>query len=339
MAHSQLSDAIENTGEAFSIYSADGELQLANRQFRNFFPNGRTPESESVNAFVEQLADGRWVQTMVRKTSRGGLVSTHADITALKQQEMELISARRQAEGANHAKSQFLAVMSHELRTPLNSIIGFAELISRTDMHIQTDTMREYGALILESGRHLLGLISGILDLSRIEAGRYELHEESIDLEFLAQSAVSQCRPMAEEAKVTIEVDAPSDLPHLWAEMRALRQILFNLLSNAIKFTPEDGKVTVTFQYQDGHIVTCVRDTGIGIDEKDQELVFQAFQQVDNTLSREHPGSGLGLPLVKHLAELHGAVVTLDSQLGKGSCFTVTFPKDRVMALTEDSLS
>jgi signal transduction histidine kinase len=335
MAHMRIRDAIENTGEAFAIFSAEGELQLANRMFRDFFPDGNAGNAgadlEPGHQLVQSLAGGRWVQSTLRRTSSGELVSVHADITHLKQQEQELIEARKQAESANQAKSQFLSVMSHELRTPLNSIIGFAELIARDDIPMPAKTVRDYSVHIKESGRHLLELISGILDLSRIEAGRYDLQEESIDLEELTRSVLNHVAPMAAKTGISLKLDCKMDLPMLRAEQRALRQILLNLLSNAIKFTPPDGAVKLCVDMPEKAIRIRVIDSGIGIAAEDQEKIFEPFQQVDNSLSRQFPGTGLGLPLVKNLATLHQATVTVRSAPGKGTEFTVQFPENRTL--------
>ncbi|GER03421.1 hypothetical protein JCM17846_11030 [Iodidimonas nitroreducens] len=221
------------------------------------------------------------------------------------------------------------------MRTPLNSIIGFAELIARDDIPMPAKTVRDYSVHIKESGRHLLELISGILDLSRIEAGRYELQEESIDLEELTQLALNHMAPMATKAEIALELDCKMDLPMLRAERRALRQILLNLLSNAIKFTPSDGSVRLCVDMPEKAIQIRVIDSGIGIAAEDLDKIFEPFQQVDNSLSRQFPGTGLGLPLVKNLATLHQASVTVQSAPGKGTEFTVQFPENRTLMAEE----
>lgn len=326
-----LEDAIENTGEALAIFDREGELVLANALYRDFFPNGICAGCDQDDPCIQQLADGRWVRTTSRRTLGGGRVAVHADITELKRQEIELKAARAEAESASQAKSQFLAVMSHELRTPLNSIIGFAELIERSDIPTPVAKMRDYARYVLQSGRHLLGIISDILDLSRIEAKRYDLREESVCLEGLVADMVGQLAPQAKEAGVIIETSLQK-LPDFWGETRAMRQILYNLLSNAIKFTEKGGRIRVEAHRDDEGLVLSVSDTGIGIPADQQEQVFEPFRQVDNALARQHQGTGLGLPLVRKLAELHGGGATLQSESGKGTTVSIRLPIERLQS-------
>jgi len=237
--------------------------------------------------------------------------------------------ARVRADAANTAKSEFLASMSHELRTPLNAILGFSEII-RDEMFgpVGEVRYRSYAADIHESGRHLRDLVNDLLDLARIEAGRFDLEPETFDSSVEITRCTELFQARAEAAGVTLTVDCADDRPLLTADRRALRQILFNLLSNAIKYTPFGGQVTVSAMAWTDHLAIAVADTGIGIDKAFQDLVFSAYGRVINVETRHIQGTGLGLSLVKALMDLHGGEVALDSQPGKGATFTLRFPKE-----------
>ncbi len=254
------------------------------------------------------------------------------DDLAIKQ---DLARAREEAESASRAKSQFLAVMSHELRTPLNSIIGFAEIIRRQS-NAETDTVdfgksktAEYADYILDSGRHLLSLVSDILDLSRIESGTFSITREWVDPQELSSTVFETFRPKAQHLSLTLDLPE-EDMEPIRADSRALRQILNNLLSNACKFTPDGGEVTLKLRRTDADLVIEVTDTGIGIPEDQQLEIFEPFRQADSDHARRHQGTGLGLPIVTRLAEMHGGDIRLQSQAGVGSRFTVRLPADPV---------
>jgi PAS domain S-box-containing protein len=257
----------------------------------------------------------------------------------LKDQEANLISlagdlkiARDQAEAANRAKTEFLATMSHELRTPLNAIIGFSEII-------QTETLgpvgsvkyRDYASDIHESGHHLLDLINDILDLSKVESGLDELHEQDIEVTELAHSVWRLIQQRAEKQGVRLILQLPEEPPALYADLRKLKQILVNLMSNAIKFTEAGGtvKMKVWFRGDSGYVFQVV-DTGIGIALEDIPKALSQFGQVDSTLGRRHEGTGLGLPLTKALVELHGGSLDLQSEPGVGTTVTARFPAERI---------
>ncbi|MCW0236264.1 MAG: PAS domain-containing sensor histidine kinase [Ferrovibrio sp.] len=267
-----------------------------------------------------------------------GYVGIGRDITEEQQQrrrrdEMNhaLAEARDQALRASKSKSSFLAHMSHELRTPMNAILGFAEVMRDQVVGPLDDRYRGYAGHIHESAQHLLSLINDVLDLSKIEAGAYELHESHVDLPAIAARALRQVEGAAREGGVMLTLDMPADLPPLWADQRAVFQIMLNLLSNGIKFTPSGGAVAIfALREPAGGIAFGVRDTGIGMNESDIAKALQRFGQVDNVLTREHQGSGLGLPLVQELALLHGGQVGLTSQPGEGTTVTVRFGADRV---------
>ncbi|WP_282607216.1 PAS domain S-box protein [Pelagibius sp. Alg239-R121] len=259
-------------------------------------------------------------------------VGVHTDISEQKRVESELVETKEHAEVANRAKSDFLAVMSHELRTPLNAVIGFSEFLSMEMLGpLGNKRYKSYADDIKSSGLHLLDLINDILDLSKAEADKIELHDEPLDLAATAEHCLAMVRSRAELANVTLINELPAGLPPLMADERRIKQILINLLSNAVKFTPADGTIRVFAQNYRGRIKLVVEDTGIGIAASDIPKVLKPFGQVDSTVSREHEGTGLGLPLCKRLAELHGAVFKIDSEPGKGTSISVVFPAQRIL--------
>ncbi|MCB1510136.1 MAG: HAMP domain-containing histidine kinase [Hyphomicrobiaceae bacterium] len=241
--------------------------------------------------------------------------------------------ARRRAEAANKAKSRFLATMSHELRTPLNAILGFSEVMSNEIMGpLENPTYKEYAENIHSSGSHLLHLINEILDLSRIEAGRYELNEGTVVVADILDDCQSLLKLRAEAKGLKLVEDYAEDLPHVWADERAIRQICLNLLSNAIKFTPRGGSVTLTAkQTADGGQMIRVTDTGPGIPKEELPKVLQAFGQGSLAHQTAEGGTGLGLPIVTSLIELHGGTFKLDSELRVGTVATVYLPAKRVL--------
>lgn len=253
------------------------------------------------------------------------------DISVQKASEMALIQALNQAKEANQAKSDFLANMSHELRTPLNAIIGFGQVIAGELFgRIGNDRYREYASDILASGEHLLDIIDDLLDLSKIEAGEFALHEEDLDLVELAADVIKLMGPQSEKLNITLSLQTVQEEIWMRGDRRTLRQVMMNLLSNAIKFS-NAGDVAVLALEDAGAegILLTIRDTGIGIDEEDLARVMQPFGQVANPLSRNHPGTGLGLPIVKALVKLHGGRFEIDSALGLGTTVRATFPSDR----------
>ena len=242
--------------------------------------------------------------------------------------------ARRRAEAANISKSRFLAQMSHELRTPLNAILGFSEVMkSEVFGEHAIPAYKEYSADIHNSGVHLLGLINEILDLSRIEAGRYELNEESISLSAIVEDCHHLLKLRATNRGITIHEMFEPDLPRLWADERAVRQVCLNLLSNAIKFTPQGGDIWLKVGWTaSGGQYMSVKDSGPGIPEEEIPVVLASFGQGSNSIKSAEQGAGLGLPIAKSLVDLHGGTFTLKSKLRIGTEVVVTFPPERVVA-------
>ncbi|WP_448190380.1 PAS domain S-box protein [Azospirillum sp. sgz301742] len=254
------------------------------------------------------------------------------DVTERVEAAERLAQAKEQAESANRIKSNFLATMSHELRTPLNAIIGFSEImVHQVFGPIGSARYAEYAHHIQQSGMHLLDLINDVLDMSKLEAGRYIIEEREIKLEELLDSCLTVSALPAESNGVTLERAALATLPRLRADERAVRQVVLNLLSNAVKFTPAGGRVTLSAGLAaDGALEIVVADTGIGIDPAALQTIAKPFQQADNTISRRFGGTGLGLAISCNLMELHGGTLSIASTVGRGTTVTVRFPRERV---------
>jgi photoactive yellow protein len=236
----------------------------------------------------------------------------------------------QQLERSNAAKSQFLASMSHELRTPLNAIIGFSDMLGAGIAGELRPKQTEYVGHILSAGRHLLDLVNEVLDLSRLEAGQYVLHEETVDVAAAVRDALDFARPAARERAVSLIDAVPAGLPALVADRRALRQILLNLLSNAVKFTLPGGRVRVEAEATADGLRLCVADSGVGIPADRLDDVLEPFVQVEDPYSRSREGTGLGLAIVKRLAEAHGAHLRIQSGQGEGTRAAVVFPPERM---------
>ena len=300
-----------------------------------------------------ELASGVWLQIQERRTAEGGLLTIGLDISTIKRQEEALTQSettlkaavaklersegrnkelarsfeeqKRVAENASNAKSSFLANMSHELRTPLNAVIGFSEIMAQNLFGPLGDPRYQaYSKDILASGQLLLDLINDILDMAKIEAGKFNLSPRPLDPLDAIEQAVRLVKRRAEEKGLQLLVDAP-ELPEIEADHRAVKQMLLNLLSNAVKFT-DTGGIMVEARATETHLNLRVIDTGRGIAKEHLPRLARPFEQVDNELARDHPGTGLGLALTKSLVEMHGGRFEIESQQGKGTVVSISLP-------------
>jgi two-component system, cell cycle sensor histidine kinase DivJ len=352
----------DNAMDLITRHSLDGRIRFASPAIRTLL--GRTPESvagvsppalvhpEDLKtlqaAFVEasyfgraaaaevrlKRTDGSFVWTEMRcrpATGEDGrpsdIVAVTRDISERKHNDRALIEARDQAEEASRAKSRFLANMSHELRTPLNAIIGFSEVMTR-EMFGPVGSPRylEYAKLIHESGGHLLELINGILDMSKIEAGKFELGEELFDLDEVATQAIRFVKMQSDRKGIVLKMAIDRAARTVFADKRAVKQILVNLLNNGVKFTPRGGEIRVTAARDAGGIAIVVKDTGVGIGPEDLKRLGKPFEQAGTDHVRTQEGTGLGLALVKAFAAMHGGEAAIESTLGEGTTVRVRLP-------------
>lgn len=275
---------------------------------------------------------GRVLEAHSQPTEDGGVVSTFTDITDARRAETELRRAKQAAEIANQAKSRFLATMSHELRTPLNAVIGFSEALLQEAANPSPRQVSDHARQINDAGKRLLNLINIILDVARIEAGRFDLASDQVHIARLIGTCLRQAETAAHAGEVTLHADMPMDLPALDGDERRLAQVLNHLLSNAVKFTGPGGSVNIGVEIDPaGDLLIAVTDSGIGIAEADQERVFEPFTQLDNDLSRRFEGAGLGLYVSRALIEGHGGRLRLRSRLGRGTTVEVRLPASRLI--------
>lgn len=267
----------------------------------------------------------------VRRTDEGQRLRTY--VAELELTKQELTQALELADAASKSKSAFLAAMSHELRTPLNAVIGFSDIMASETFGPLCARYKDYCQDIRKSGSHLLSIINDILDISRLEAQKATLDERRICISRLMLEAKAIADQQANNGQLNLSLAIEPGLPDLRGDYRRVKQIVLNLLSNAIKFTPQGGAVTASVFLSEGELVIEILDTGIGIAASDLAKAFESFGQIDNRLSRKYEGSGLGLPLTRHLAELHGAALTLMSEEGRGTRASVRFPSDRCVAI------
>ncbi|ANK82498.1 MAG: hypothetical protein TEF_18160 [Rhizobiales bacterium NRL2] len=368
-ARMSLLDAIAHSSEGFAQFDEDDRMVVANDRFADFLgidhermkpgtafvdmlrhaalPRrveegevSRTSWIEETmaarsgpgSAQVEEMADGRWVGVYHNRTSRGGMVSTVVDLTAMKQNETELVRAKVEAEAADRAKSEFLALMSHELRTPLNAILGFAELFMDEGFGPLPDPRyRKHASDIHASGAHLLEIINEILDLSKMQAGYFELQESVVDLNEPIRSVVRMLHERADRKHLRLVTDFDPEVPPVVADQRTVKQMVINLVGNAIKFSRTPSDIRISTRLTDsGEVAIAVADRGIGVAAADIPRILQPFGQVESVINRhEQEGTGLGLYLVKQLIELHGGRIEFRSEPGRGSTVTLFLPAGR----------
>jgi cell cycle sensor histidine kinase DivJ len=260
---------------------------------------------------------------------RPSIVAVTRDVSDRKAQEAELTRTRDEAVSASRAKTQFLANMSHELRTPLNAVIGFSEILNRELFGALGEARyRDYARLIHESGEHLLNVVNDILDMSKIEAGKFKIVKEPFEVASLVKSCCDLMRHTAEQRSLSLIVDVAPGIPELPADKRACKQMLLNVISNAIKFTDPGGWVRVSARVEGESVELVVADNGIGIAEADLPKLGNPFVQANNSYDRSYDGAGLGLSVVKGLARLHGGQLELASTLGQGTTATILLPLD-----------
>src|SRR5215831_6454193 len=362
-ARTRLIDAIETISEGFSLYDAEDKLILCNSRYRELFAShadmmvpgtnfetilrtavdrGLIKDAEgrgdawieeriarhqaARETHVQRRSDGRWIQVSERRTANGGVVAIYADITELKRREAELAVARDAADEANRTKSSFLANMSHELRTPLNAIIGYSEILQEDAAEKGDKAPIDDLQKIESAGRHLLGLINNILDLSKIEAGKMDVFIEAVDIQGLLEEVLSIVKPLADKSQNVITVICPADIGIFRSDQIKVKQCLLNLLSNANKFTSK-GTLTVTVAREgDSRVGFRVSDTGVGMTKEQLGRLFQAFSQSDASTTRRFGGTGLGLAITKHFCTILGGDVTVESSPGEGSTFTIRLP-------------
>lgn len=315
---------------------------------------GNDSDIPGARTFEAQLDDGHWLYISERQTKDGGYVSVGTDVTALKQNERKLITSEKRllatiedlrqsqqqlqelaekyaaekdrAEDANQAKSKFLANMSHELRTPLNAIIGFSEIMEKGMFgELGAPKYKEYCRDIHQSGQYLLDVINDVLDMSKIEAGRFKLEPQEIDLDQILADAMRVVSTTGDEKSLSLSAHIAPGI-QLRADRRALKQVALNLLSNAVKFTPDGGRVTVRGRSKGGCVMIAISDTGIGISRESLAKLGRPFEQVESQLTKTYHGSGLGLAIAKSLVELHNGIMRIRSTPGAGTIVLVRLP-------------
>jgi signal transduction histidine kinase len=338
-AQSQLADAIEGAQSGVALIGPDGRVLIANSRIRQYFPSRRSTfaAGERVPAEIDevlahptgelQLDDGRWIRLTHSPSKEGGNVLIASDITFLKEREAALRDARDEAEAANRAKTDFLTNMSHELRTPLSAVIGFSEMIvNETFGPVGQPQYREFADDILHAGRHLMEVITDILDIAKAQSGTIELQKRTVRPEAVMRAAVRIVHEKARDANITLVSQIGEHLPTVEADTVRLRQVLLNLLSNAIKFTSAGGTITADVSRHPLGVAFRISDSGAGMAPDDIPRALQPFIQVDTSLARRHGGTGLGLPLTKIFVELHGGRLEIESTLNVGTTVTVILP-------------
>ena len=312
---------------ALSDAARGGEAQSVEFRLKRDAVRGREAGQVSQVNFIWVEMRCRQLETVFSKTAEAEVVAVMRDVTERKNQEQALDMARSAAEQADASKTRFLATMSHELRTPLNAIIGFSELIMQEEaLMLDAARRKEYAQLINDSGQHLLSVVNGILDISKMESGNFEITPEP----FAPRAALINCCDLlalkARESGIDLVTRAADDLPVMVGDPRAFKQIVLNLVSNAVKFTERGGTVTVSAAVEGVRLMVRIADTGVGIAADDLKRVGDPFFQAGKTYQRRHEGTGLGLSIVKSLVALHGGEMTVQSKVDEGTTVTVALP-------------
>jgi len=312
---------------ALSDAARGGEVQSVEFRLKRDVSRGRDGTQAGQVNFIWVEMRCRPLETVFSKSSEAEVVAVMRDVTERKNQEHALDLARSAAEQADASKTRFLATMSHELRTPLNAIIGFSEMIMQEDaLMLDAARRKEYAQLINDSGQHLLSVVNGILDISKMESGNFELMPEP----FAPREALINCCNLlalkARESGIDLVTRAAEDLPIMIGDPRAFKQIVLNLVSNAVKFTERGGTVTVSAIIEGARLVVRIADTGVGIAADDLKRIGDPFFQAGKTYQRRHEGTGLGLSIVKSLVAMHGGDMTVQSKVDEGTTVTVALP-------------
>ncbi|MDH3739077.1 MAG: PAS domain S-box protein [Alphaproteobacteria bacterium] len=339
MGRSLGTTADDMTGKTFADFISDDETALC-EQFANneVLRTGQTTKVEEYS-YLDVFGERLWMQTtkvpFVSSTGDFEVLSVAVNMSERRRAEEALRNAMEEAEAANRNKTEFLANLSHELRTPLNHVMGFAQLMADEVFgEIGNDRYRDYARVIFDSGNHLNAILEDILDISKLETGKLTLAESDVDLNGVIGSVISMVTGRIGQAELNLTTKLDAEPVSLRGNERMIRQMLLNLVSNSMKFTREGGDVCVATAYtDDGALKLSVSDTGIGIAQDDFEKVLSPFGQADDYLHRSHEGTGLGLPLVKSMIELHGGRLELASEMGVGTKVTLLFPADRLNAM------
>ncbi|WP_421760597.1 PAS domain-containing sensor histidine kinase [Devosia sp.] len=318
---------------AFSQANADGRTRRVEIRMRRDTPDSSAlaPNYVWVEASLSPVLD------VEQPGERNEVVVLFRDITERRDHENEMKLARKLAEEASSAKSRFLATIGHELRTPLNAIVGFSEMMTSGVVGDLSPQHKEYATLIHQSGHHLIEVVKMLLDMSRLEAGKFELVTEAFAPESLVEPCLKMVDAMAREKSVRLMTEMPRSLPMLVADERACRQILLNLLTNAVKFSHEHSVVTLAMRRQGRHLAIVVTDHGIGMGEESLSHVGEAFFQAQDGLARRYEGTGLGLSIVKGLVELHDGTLHASSSPGEGTVMTVLLPINGPETIVEET--
>lgn len=334
-ARETLGDALE--GQSLEDIVSEADQSRLRDHLKSLAAGGLVATYDAGLEVALPEPDGRPVLILIRPLGPdyAGAAFTVAvrDISLIKRAEAELRTALTQAQQANAQKSDFLASVAHELRTPLNAIIGFSEVM-RDERYGELGSERylSYASDIHDSGELLLSLINDLLDLSKVEAGKFEPKFEQVNVGDVAEACVNMVKPGAADQRISVRTDIMPDLPTVVADARSLKQILLNLLSNAVKFTEADGQVTVSAAMSDkGELILAVQDTGVGMSDEDLKRAFEPFGQARAATSQGPKGTGLGLPLAKALAEANRASLRVDSEPGNGTRVELAFPSTQVL--------